>query len=581
MKKDADIQGYTDIQEGVEHTCSMCDDKNFLLEAILSSGTLGLLIVGIKGNDYSIVEYNHMFTQIFEVPEDILMRRDEREFRDNLLSKVEDPAHLNEMVEKEYQNDKKVYHSSLTFLDGKIVEYTSTPMISSDGSFFGRILEFDDVTFRMQKEEELRTAYSILNEKTQEVAEIKEALRIQYDKQYRKTALLSAILNSSVHGILVLDEHKKMIEHNRRLFEIMQLTKDHFSDSINEIPLEFDDVSIESLLANFPDLRPFVTLVMDEIDSPAFTSEINKEIVFPNGTILDCFASPVVSQSDEYFGTILEFREVTAKRRDAIALKSAYEDLEISHRQLTIMEKEIWESSQKLKNMHMKLGVLSSITHHDVFNQIMVVLGINEILLEDSADEDQKELIDISNHALKTVQKQLTFAKSLQEGNEWGVKWYYLHNLVEGVTDFAQSHFVTILQNFDRDLEIYVDSLFEKVIYTLVENAVRHGEGVKNITISFSQDGARGVLSIADDGVGVLEQEKLSIFQKGFGSNTGLGLFLSKTILDSSDISIHECGTYGEGAKFVLLFREDLWRVVPKKPSESDNTSPLQQPDTQ
>jgi signal transduction histidine kinase len=56
-----------------------------------------------------------------------------------------------------------------------------------------------------------------------------------------------------------------------------------------------------------------------------------------------------------------------------------------------------------------------------------------------------------------------------------------------------------------------------------------------------------------DDGVGVPDAEKKRIFERGFGKNTGLGLFLAREILDLTGISIRETGTFGSGARFEMI----------------------------
>jgi signal transduction histidine kinase len=64
-----------------------------------------------------------------------------------------------------------------------------------------------------------------------------------------------------------------------------------------------------------------------------------------------------------------------------------------------------------------------------------------------------------------------------------------------------------------------------------------------------------GVLVYEDDGQGIPEEEKEKIFLRGYGKNTGLGLFLIKEILAITGITIVENGIYGMGARFEMKFR--------------------------
>ncbi|MCX6688670.1 MAG: ATP-binding protein, partial [Methanoregula sp.] len=55
-----------------------------------------------------------------------------------------------------------------------------------------------------------------------------------------------------------------------------------------------------------------------------------------------------------------------------------------------------------------------------------------------------------------------------------------------------------------------------------------------------------------DDGVGITAEDKKKLFTRGFGKNTGLGLFLSREILAITGITITETGEPGKGARFEI-----------------------------
>jgi signal transduction histidine kinase len=53
---------------------------------------------------------------------------------------------------------------------------------------------------------------------------------------------------------------------------------------------------------------------------------------------------------------------------------------------------------------------------------------------------------------------------------------------------------------------------------------------------------------------------KEKIFERGFGKNTGLGLFLAREILVITGITITENGTPGKGARFEITVPKGMWR---------------------
>jgi signal transduction histidine kinase len=144
-----------------------------------------------------------------------------------------------------------------------------------------------------------------------------------------------------------------------------------------------------------------------------------------------------------------------------------------------------------------------------------------------------------------------------------GVKapaWHDVNALVSQATaglPLTGIRIVTELQG----LEIFTDPLVEKVFYNLIENALRYGGGkMTTIRVSSHDEGSSLILVFADDGEGIAERDKKAVFERGFGKNTGLGLYLSREILGITGISIAETGVPGKGARFELTVPEGGFR---------------------
>ncbi|WP_054848640.1 ATP-binding protein [Methanoculleus chikugoensis] len=67
------------------------------------------------------------------------------------------------------------------------------------------------------------------------------------------------------------------------------------------------------------------------------------------------------------------------------------------------------------------------------------------------------------------------------------------------------------------------------------------------------EESDRGIsLVYEDDGIGIPYEVKENLFKRGFGRQTGFGLFLSREILAITDLSIRETGEPGKGARFEI-----------------------------
>ncbi|MBP2132729.1 K+-sensing histidine kinase KdpD [Methanomicrobium sp. W14] len=103
--------------------------------------------------------------------------------------------------------------------------------------------------------------------------------------------------------------------------------------------------------------------------------------------------------------------------------------------------------------------------------------------------------------------------------------------------------------------------MLNKVIYNIFENSLRHGKNTTEIRISFSLKENCGVMFIEDNGEGVADNMKKAVFEKGGGSNAGLGLYFTKKILDITGITIEETGKYHVGAVFEISVPNRYWRT--------------------
>jgi len=85
------------------------------------------------------------------------------------------------------------------------------------------------------------------------------------------------------------------------------------------------------------------------------------------------------------------------------------------------------------------------------------------------------------------------------------------------------------------------------------------------ITIAITETDSRLRITFEDNGSGIPENLKERIFDRGYGTNTGFGLFLIREILDITRITIRETGTPGTGARFEITVPAGAYRILPRK----------------
>lgn len=222
------------------------------------------------------------------------------------------------------------------------------------------------------------------------------------------------------------------------------------------------------------------------------------------------------------------------------------------------------QSEDALREVNRKLTLLSSITRHDILNQIMGASAYLEMLELDgeipSGTKAEEYLKKISG-AVETIERQIQFTGYYKDLGEQAPDWFDAGRIIDHVGQTSSFASVRIENNVG-DIEVFADPLFEKVIYNLIDNAVKHGETITEIEFSCEQSPDELIIVCEDDGVGIPADAKEKIFRREYFKNSGLGLFLSGEILAITGLTITETGTPGVGARFEVHVPVGMFRAA-------------------
>lgn len=218
------------------------------------------------------------------------------------------------------------------------------------------------------------------------------------------------------------------------------------------------------------------------------------------------------------------------------------------------------EDALRLANR--KLQLLSGVTRHDILNQVMALNGYLSLTENLNPAPPLNEYLQKMYQAACSIERTIAFTRDYEKIGQNEPQWVHLE---EVAADIARITDLPVMVSC-AGMTVFADPLIKTVFFNLMENIIRHGEGATRAWVSCSSS-EEGLLTIAweDNGVGVPETLKDRIFERGFGSNTGMGLFLVREILSITDITICECGTGGEGARFELVVPPGGWRRVEGK----------------
>jgi signal transduction histidine kinase len=176
-------------------------------------------------------------------------------------------------------------------------------------------------------------------------------------------------------------------------------------------------------------------------------------------------------------------------------------------------------------------------------------------------DNPSLELVLEIRDLVVRIKEQILFTKDYQSVGVCSPQWQDLRQCVREAAPAAGRSGVQVHLP-GADVEIYADPLFGRVFYNLIDNSIRHGGTVHDITVETgtAPDGSLRV-RYRDDGTGIPAGEKEKIFDQGYGKNTGFGLFFIREVLGITGLSIREIGTFGSGVVFEITVPPGVWRA--------------------
>jgi signal transduction histidine kinase len=207
------------------------------------------------------------------------------------------------------------------------------------------------------------------------------------------------------------------------------------------------------------------------------------------------------------------------------------------------------ESALALANQ--KLTLLSQITRHDISNRVFALLVELDLARETAGDGPINRNLENMEKTALSIQDQIAFTKDYQDIGAQVPSWHSVSALVRNAEGQLPTKNVNITVDPDP-IEIFADPMIGKVFYNLIDNALRHGERVTRIAFSYQVTDNALLIICEDDGIGIPVPDKQHVFTKGFGRDSGLGLFLIREILSITGISIRETGASGKGARFEI-----------------------------
>ena len=398
---------------------------------------------------------------------------------------------------------------------------------------------------------EVKELYNAFNDMSEKLSRYNEQTIESLTFERNK---LESVLMSIVNGVVVCDNHDKVIMVNNHAKKLLEVSEE---DILNTQIQQFCDSSGEFCFSE--KIAEFKDTPIEEDGSPVpFNIEIDKRII-------KCLISPMFTRSNSYVGYIIVLIDVT-------------KDVEMDQLRSHFISNVSHELRTPVTVLRSYIDTLYNFGNDFDFNTQREFIGVmNQEIIR--LNRMVNDILDFSRYEAQNVRLE----KSKQNIME------IVEDCVNQVQVLAKEHDLTISVMKEPDLpEIFlnIDSI-SRAFMNILSNAIKYSPDGKRIKIRAerSRDGEFVEISVEDQGAGIPEKDQKKVFDRFYRcenathsvKGTGLGLHLVKVTIEkhhSGQVFVHS--KEGEGSTFgfrlpINLPQEEIEEYIPKNMLPADS----------
>jgi len=249
-------------------------------------------------------------------------------------------------------------------------------------------------------------------------------------------------------------------------------------------------------------------------------------------------------------------------------------DLQLAYDRLERLERALRKANQELQSLNQLKNKFLGMAAHDLRNPLVSIGGFTQLMLDGDfgpVTEDQKEflaLIKDTSYDMLNLVNDLLDISVIESGKlDLNLKPGSLKDLITKrlriIGPVAEKKEIIIHEALAHIPEVVFDSnRISQAIDNLISNAVKFSPPGSNIYVILAEEDQRAKFSVRDEGPGIPVEEQSKLFGEfqplstqptGGEKSTGLGLSITKKIVEAHGGSIGAQSQVGAGSTFIIL----------------------------
>lgn len=242
---------------------------------------------------------------------------------------------------------------------------------------------------------------------------------------------------------------------------------------------------------------------------------------------------------------------------------------------LIVENRKSWEYYQKHKLLSevetLKTNFIGMMSH-DLKTPLARIQGMTEVISSEPSplSSNQREALDTIKQSaedlLRFISTILNYAKIESQGIELHLQAKDINQILKEVVKkhefLAKLKHIQLISELEPLFSLQVDpELIKQVFSNLVENAIKYSPENSKVLVSSEEANGKIIVQVADQGIGIPQDEQANIFMKFFRSKnaktspikgSGLGLYLAKYFVELHHGVITVESSPGMGSTFTV-----------------------------
>ncbi|HSI68697.1 MAG TPA: GAF domain-containing sensor histidine kinase, partial [Gillisia sp.] len=316
----------------------------------------------------------------------------------------------------------------------------------------------------------------------------------------------------------------------------------------------------EMFLPTFVDKK---VVRLDDIHNHSAYGKNAPHAGLPTGhfTVTSYMAIPVISKTGEVIGGLLYGHPEKAK------FNEEHEQLVVNIAAQAAVSLDNSRLFEQVKSLSDKKDEFIALASHELKTPLTTIKGYLQVLSKQEADNTRRLFVNKALHQvekLNTLVEDILNMSRIEKGRlEFNLEVFDLREMLKEISETfsysVQTHKV-ICNLGEQPAMVEGDrQRIEQAVLNLMTNAIKYSPAANAIYLNLQLTPKSVRMGVKDEGIGLTPNQQKQLFTRFYrAENTkginglGLGLYLSKQIIDRHQGKIEVESDYGKGSEFIV-----------------------------